>query len=272
MTRSLRTTARDSAPWIERLARLGYASQGTLYGVIGFLAAMAAVRRRGAVPDRGDAIAFIQREPFGNAILIAIAAGLAGYAVWRLLCGLFDSEREGSGPRGLLIRLGSLARGLGYLATSFGVVALVIGIARKQVGSDTEARKWTAMAMAHPFGRLAVLLAGFAMLGAAIYQIYTSFKKRLSRHLPQALINETVIRISRAGIAIRGVLFAIIGLSLVSASSHHNAARASGSAGALRTIALQPFGRVLLLITGAGLLAYGVYGFVNARYRKIRVV
>ena len=40
-------TVRQAAPWVERLARFGYAAKGTVYIVIGVLAVMAAWTGRG---------------------------------------------------------------------------------------------------------------------------------------------------------------------------------------------------------------------------------
>src|SRR3954470_770826 len=86
--------------WIERLARLGYISVGAVYAIIGGIAAAAALHGGHRTPDKRDAFFFIIEKPFGNALLLVIAAGLAGYAIWRLSAGVFDSDRRGSDAKG----------------------------------------------------------------------------------------------------------------------------------------------------------------------------
>src|SRR5205085_11781498 len=82
--------------WIERLARLGYISVGAVYVIIGGITAAAALHGGQRTPDRRDAFFFIIEKPFGHLLLLIIAAGLIGYALWRLSSGFFDSDRRGS--------------------------------------------------------------------------------------------------------------------------------------------------------------------------------
>ncbi|MGI8535173.1 MAG: DUF1206 domain-containing protein [Mycobacteriales bacterium] len=44
--------------------------------------------------------------------------------------------------------------------------------------------------------------------------------------------------------------------------------KARGLDGALRTLAAQPYGEVLLVAAGLGLAVFGVYGFAEARWRR----
>lgn len=85
------TLPSDVAPWIERLARLGYAAKALLYGTIGLLAARAAFGARGRVTDTQGALRTVEgmslhtlagvgRWPFA-----AVAIGLVAYGVYELL-------------------------------------------------------------------------------------------------------------------------------------------------------------------------------------------
>src|SRR5579885_3120769 len=49
----------------------------------------------------------------------------------------------------------------------------------------------------------------------------------------------------------------------------HNPGEAKGLDSALAELASQPFGPILLGIVALGLIAYGIYSFVEARYRKV---
>ena len=64
------------------------------------------------------------------------------------------------------------------------------------------------------------------------------------------------------------VAYAIVGILVLVAAITFDPNKAGGLDDALRTLAAQPFGAVLLVIVALGLAAYGVYCFFEARCRK----
>ncbi len=82
-------------------------------------------------------------------------------------------------------------------------------------------------------------------------------------------MRKLVIDLGRFGYAALGVVFSIIGIFLTVAAYQHNAKQAVGLDGALRELSRQPFGQFLLGIIALGLIAYGLYSFVEARYRRL---
>ncbi len=99
------------SPWVERLGRLGLVAKGVLYAVVGILAIKVALGGREESPDREGALQTIAQQPFGKGLLVLLAVGLAGYALWQLARGLLDREGEGEDPKGLAKRGSALARG-----------------------------------------------------------------------------------------------------------------------------------------------------------------
>ena len=102
------------SPWVERLGRLGLVAKGVLYAVVGILAFKVALGGREESPDREGALQAIAQQPFGKGLLVLLAVGLAGYALWQLARGLLDREGEGEDPKGLAKRASALARGVWY--------------------------------------------------------------------------------------------------------------------------------------------------------------
>jgi hypothetical protein len=246
--------------WIKRLARLGYGAKAVVYALVGILAIIS------GPSDKSDAFSVIIRQPFGRFLLAVIAAGLAGYAAWRLICGLRDTERRGSSAKALAIRGGSAARGLGYGWIAFEVARLAMENGGG-TGGDAQARHWTARAMARPFGEVAVILVSAGVIAYALYQLYRAVTGKLSRHLhiPRGPLRA----ISRFGLAARAIVFLIIGSSFVIAVLRENPEEAHATSGALGELASAPFGGAMLKVIGAGLIAYAVYAFLNAIYRRI---
>jgi hypothetical protein len=252
---------------LEKLARLGYASIGVVYLVVGGLAAMAGLGRGGAAADQNHAAAFILGQPFGRPILALMAAGLAGYILWRLVSGVIDSEGNGGDARGMAARVGSIFRGLVYAGF---LVELIRLVARGGSGrdGDEQADHLAARILDAPFGGIAMAAAGLAVVGYGAYQVYAAWESQLGDKLRlgtlDARVRGKVVGVSRFGIAARGVVFVIIGGSLVVAATRGNPSEVHGTSGALGV--LPP---PLLVLIGFGLAAYGVYALVNARYRQI---
>jgi hypothetical protein len=105
-----------------------------------------------------------------------------------------------------------------------------------------------------------------------VYQVYRAIAAKLSRDVNQRQVaQETsswLIVVSRIGIGARGIVFMAVAWLLFQAGRDHNAAQAGGLADALRELAR--LGQWPFVAIAAGLIAYGVYQLLSARYRRIR--
>ncbi|HYC60404.1 MAG TPA: DUF1206 domain-containing protein [Thermoanaerobaculia bacterium] len=255
---------------IERLARLGYASIGVVYMIVGGFAVAAAMGKRGSTGGHEDAFALIRQQPFGRVLLAVIALGMVGYVLWRFVSAVTDNEHRGSDAKGIGVRLASIGRGLVYSLFVFEIVRMIMKGGRSGgSGGDSQAAHWTGRLMQQPFGRWLVVLVGLGIVGYGAYQLYAAWDAKLSKRLSlgemDARVRDKVVLISRFGIGARGLVFFVIGGSLVIAGLRHDSSAAHGTTGALQELP-QP----VLVLAGLGLAAYGVYALVNARYRRIR--
>jgi hypothetical protein len=263
--------ARVVAPWVARLARVGYAAKALLYITVGLLAAQAGLGPGGRTTDTQGALRVVHHATFGRVALIVVAAGLIGYAIWRIVEGVVDPDGRGADLKGVALRVSFAARGVFHGA--IGITALRLA-ARKRPGPQTDrTRHWTQFAFDLPAGELLVWLAAAGIGGYGLYQLYRAYASKLSRQLDLSELGTGTMRwvvgVSRFGIAARGVVFCLIGFFLARAATEHNAAEAGGvrkSLGLLAGIGQWPF-----VVVALGLVAYGVYELVNARYRRISV-
>ena len=255
--------------WVERAGRAGYVAKGVLYGVIGLIAVQVPVGLEEEPEDRHGALRMVGQQPFGEVLLLALAAGLAGYALWRLAQGLFDTDDEGTGPMALAKRAGSVGRALIYGFAAFSAFALVAGLGSSGGNEQEE----TATVFDLPLGRFIVAAVGLGLLGAGAYNGYRSltkdFRKHLREHELSPKVRGWVIAVGIVGHAARAVVFGLVGIFLLRAAWEHDPGEAKGLDGALLKLAEAPYGPALLFGVGTGLLAYGAYCLVQARYREV---
>ena len=266
------TGAAQVAPALERLARLGYAGKGVLYFTIGLLAFLSATHRPGgSTTDQRGAMQSIDHLPFGSLLLVLLGVGLAGYAMWQVIRALLDPERQGRTSHGLIKRAGYLLSAFSYLALS--IAATVRGPAQS---SGTQTRDWTAQLLHVPGGRVLVGLVGLAVLAVAANEVRlaltASFMQDIDLTETGQLRRQTVQRVGQIGITARAVVFALIGWFFLEAAWKTASAQAGGLKDALNTLASGPFGQWLLALVAVGLIAFGLYCGVLARYRRIHVV
>jgi hypothetical protein len=113
------------------------------------------------------------------------------------------------------------------------------------------------------------------VIGYGLYQLYRAYRAKLSKELDLSPLSPDaatwVVRLARFGMAARGVVFSIVGWFLIRAAMQRDASEAGGLDEALATLERQAHGRWLLGATALGLVAYALYQFVNARYRRVSV-
>ena len=91
----------------------------------------------------------------------------------------------------------------------------------------------------------------------------SSTANRAKRSAQRAASGDKMEKLARAGYLTKGVVYAIIGV-LAFQAAIGSGGQTSGSRGAIRQIAEQPFGQVLLILTAIGLLGYAVWRFIQA--------
>ena len=259
-------------PWFERLARLGYAAKGLVYFIVGFLAAQAAFGTGGRTTDTSGALTTIVTQPFGKFLLFLVTIGIIGYVLLRIAQAILDPEHAGEkmDAKRIAQRLGYAFSALAYSSLAMTAVKLIIGSGGS---SGNATQDWTARILAQPFGRWLVGLAGVIAIGVGFSYLYEAYKAKFRRHLKLIQMSPAeqtwAVRLGRFGIAARGIVFAIIGLFLIQAAKQSDASQAKGFGEVLAILAQQPSGPWLLGIVALGLIAYGIYSLVEARYRQI---
>ena len=266
--------ARRSSGWLVPLGRAGYAANGLVYAIVGALAVQAAIGIGGDITDTNGALGHIIDAPGGRWLLGGVAVGLLGYALWRVLQAVLDTEHKGTQPGGLLARAGYAFAAVVYGGLALSAVAMALGRGSQPDGEQSTQDR-TAWLMSQPFGHWLVMLVGLATIAAGVSQLVRAYRApfrdelRTDKMRPQE--QRLALAAGRLGYAARGVVFGLVGLFLVIAGVQAQPEEARGLGGALAALAQQPFGPWLLGVVGLGLLAYGAFLLVEAAYRRMVV-
>lgn len=253
----------------EVLSRAGFVARGLIYAIIGLFAFKVAVSDTGKLTDQQGAIKTVGDQPFGEVLLVLLAIGLGGYAVWRLFRAALGHGPEDSDDT--LERLGGLGSGLVYGGLCIATIKVLTGSSAS--GSSSNPDKATAGVFDWPAGRALVVLGGLVLLGIGAYQLVKglrqTFLEELKTEQMSVGMQTWITWIGTVGHVARATVFGLAGWFLLKAAYEYDAKEAVGLDGALTKILRADYGPWLLGLVAAGLLAFGAYSLSEARYRRI---
>ena len=257
---------------IELASRLGYAARGLVYLGLGTLVLLAALdltpRAKGA---KGMLSAWAD-WPLGWVLIGAIGVGLAGFAAWRILQAVFDADRHGRTPKAWAIRIGQAFSALVYGGLALSAFELLDELEDVgEVDEERSAHHAARTVLDLPHGDALLIAAGLAVLAFAVGNVVQGLMQDFSKRLDcDDQTCRRVVPLAKAGYGARGLASLPLGVFLVMAGLQARAGEARSWGGALQAIEHQPFGSWALCLVAAGLIAFGLFGLVEARYRRIR--
>ncbi|GAC1340323.1 MAG: DUF1206 domain-containing protein [Candidatus Dormibacteria bacterium] len=254
--------------WVARLARAGIASRGVVYLVVALLVAAIAFGRKQNEADGKGALDAVAGQPLGRVLLVVLCVGFVGYILWQLLRAV---SRDGklSAKADAARRLPAAGAAILYSLFLLSTVRVILNAA--QESSQSSQQSGTARLLSASGGRAAVLAAGLALVAGGLVlggqAVTRGFEKPLNTGRMSAVMKGAAISLGVGGEAARALAVLIIGGFVLSAAAQADARQSKGLDAALRTLAGKPFGGLVLAAVGLGFLAYGLYSFIEMRYR-----
>ncbi len=264
-----RTLERQGRRWIGVIARLGFATKGLVYVLVGGLAVLLATGQGGRATDETGAMRTVGELPYGSVLLVGAAIGLAAYGLWRL----FEAATNPlgvSGAKGVAQRLGYAVAGGVHLVLASVTARLAQGDTTADGPSKTRGVAWL---MGEPGGRVVLALVALGLIGHGIFQLICAATSRLPPELepagPDGQRAGWLVTLGRVGLGARGFVFSLIGARVLVAAWRARPGATRDLGGVLGDLGNQAYGAILLGVVAAGLAAYGVFMITCARYGRI---
>ena len=263
------TAARHARPWVRVMARFGYVAKGVVYATIGLLAMLEALGMGGKTASPDGAMQSIGTQPFGGLLLVLLSVGLFGYAAWKVVQGVMDPDDRGSDAHGAVRRVAYVGSGAIHGLLAYTAAQSIFGAE----DSSEDAMAASTMAYQPPVGRILVAVVGVAVIGVGLYQLYAAYGAKFRGELALGRTGGArelwTTLFGRIGTAARALAIGAAGAFLVLAAYQSDPEETRGLGGALETIQHQPLGSYMLGVIAAGLVLYGLFMFLVARYRYI---
>ena len=256
----------------EKFARFGIATKGFVYCLIGGLTVAAAFGEGGKKTGSSGVLETLSSQPFGQIILGITALGLLGFTFYRFYQAIADPQDIGDDFKGFVTRFGFALSAIFYGFLAFTAAKMIFTSSGSSGGGGNESIVSTLLSK--PFGQVLVGIVGAAFLGKSIYQFYKAYSGKFKENVQAAeldsKVENMVLKTGYIGYTARGVVVAVISYLMFRAAFSANSSAAGGTKDAFSFLQNE-FGTIVLAVIAAGLLAYGFFMIVKARYKTLGI-
>jgi hypothetical protein len=251
---------------LDVLARFGFALSGLLHILIGVIALVLAFGGTGEA-DPAGAVELLADSAAGPVLMWAGFAGFAGLSLWQASEATLRVRRRRRRVRAeKAISSGGLAIAYGSMALTFAGFAL-----GRRADSGDATRDMTARLLAAPFGLPALIGIGGIVIGIGVYFVVKALRRGFKEELSfgNRKRGKLLTTLGVIGHIAKGVVLGLVGLLIIIASLKHDPAESTGLDGSLKALQDQPYGVYVLTAVGVGLIAYGIFAMVRAKYGRM---
>ena len=263
---------KDAARTAERsqtfqiLARTGYVVLGIIHVIIGVIAISVATGNGGGEAEESGALEQVAKTPFGSVLLWAIAIGLFALAIWSVAEALLARGKDTKEKWGERLKEGGKA--VVYIAV--GATAVVFALGGSSDSSESS-QGLAATLIQAPGGVFVLALIGLIVFGIGAGFVWRGVRVSFTESLnvPSGAVGSALVALGVAGYVAKGIGVAIVGVLFIVAAFTLDPEQAGGLDAALKSLLELPFGVVLLVGVGLGIIAYGAYSVARAKYARL---
>lgn len=248
-------------------ARFGFAVLAVVHILIGIIALQIAFGGNGEAEPTG-ALERLAGGTAGPWTMWACAIGCFGLAAWQLSEATLRARHLPTGEQvSKAISSGSLSIIYGSMGFTFARFAF-----GGEADSSESTRDFTAAMMTSPLGILVILAVGGTVFGIGVYFIFKGILRKFRpelRHFEDTRRGSLIEVLGVIGHVAKGVALVLVGILFVAAVITHDPARSTGLDGSLKALTEQPFGVPSLVAIAVGLICYGIFALVRAKFGRM---
>ncbi|GGB67382.1 hypothetical protein GCM10007424_04230 [Flavobacterium suaedae] len=221
---------------------------------------------------KGGVFDFLYQQTGGQIMLGILALGLVCYCIWRFV-EAFSKKDTDKKSKKYIKTFRYIFSAVAYGVLAYRVIKkLISGISSSSSdsGGNSTQQNVAQELLSKPFGQILVGIAAAILLGVGIYQIYYGYSEKYKKHVDKTVEKGRKIMLNsgKMGYIARGVVWLLLAWLFAKAAIDANASKAGDTAKAFSYLKDVEYGPYLLAAVGFGLICYGVFSFVRARYEK----
>jgi hypothetical protein len=268
--KSKASRAADSKP-LEYLARGGFVCYGIIHLLLAWLVLQVAFGNSGKEGDQSGALQTLAHNGFGKFLLVVIVIGMIGLALWQAATAIVGESGGQNDKKAIAERALSGIRAIVYLWVAWTAIRVLTGSSKSSSANNSKNK--SSDIMSSTGGRWLIGLVGLVVIGVGVGLIVNGLTKKFEEHLKtqemRPSVRKTTERMGEVGYSAKGVAYGITGVLVLMAAITYDPNKARGMDAALKTLAGHTYGRWLLGLIALGFVAFAVFSFAQAKYRKV---
>ncbi|MEV0646173.1 DUF1206 domain-containing protein [Phytomonospora sp. NPDC050363] len=248
-------------PAIAKLAKIGFASRGVIYVLMGVFALGIAFQSSSKKADKSGAIHTVAETPFGSVLLWVMAIGLTALVIWQVADAIVGTDTKD--------RVEAVARSVVYTLLVISILGLLLA-GKDAASTDSQSKDVTAKLLELPAGQILVFAVALILAVVGVVWIVEGWTEKFMKdmHVTSPRAVRPVTNLGKAGYIARGVIAIVAGVFIGKAAIDYDPKEAVGIDGALRALTEAPAGRWLLAVVALGLILFAGYCVAEARWHR----
>ncbi|TVZ52483.1 DUF1206 domain-containing protein [Dokdonia sp. Hel_I_53] len=251
----------------ERLASFGIATKGIVYFIIGLLTAMTAFGYGGKKSNSTTVLEFLSSQSYGKFILIVLAIGLLGYVFWRWYQAIANPNNLDNDSKGIIKRVAYFVSGILYGSLAYTAIKIVMGD-NSQGGNSFFSKLFNS-----EYATASAIIIGLILVGKGVYEFYQGYSGKFKDEVESAGLDHRaqkfIMKAGKVGYTSRGIVAGVLGFLFVKAGLGDNAQKLSKTDAF--SFIQDEFGSIVMGIVALGLVGYGVFMIIKAKYSSLVV-
>ena len=248
--------------------RIGTAAKGLVYFLMGVFCIGTVLGIATGTGGPKETIAWLGQDRSGQVLYFLLGTGIAFYAFWRTYEGVKDPNNRGRSFGALFYRLNCLIVGGAYTALAIYAFRRLFRLD----GGDDIRKDALQLLLTLPYGVIIIyLIAGLVVL-AGVSALYTGVTNAHTKDTEEWAMTQVQSKLYRAvglvGLVGVAAVYFIMAFGLYQVAKLSYAENFLGVGEALSELESWSRNTILLLITGVGLLCYGIFMGLQSWYQQ----